>query len=107
MTEKLAEEIITSILNYRREGIEEEDALISKLEIDYARYNIDFEWFLEMVNTGAFRAGFVMSGGKYPASNLDDDIVLKTAFKMYWIAHKGQEDYRKKFGPRKKWWHFK
>jgi hypothetical protein len=107
MTEKLAEEIITSVLNYRQEGVDEDYELIDKLKTDYAKFEVDFEWFLEMMNTAVFRANFIMSHGKYPPSNLDDDVVLKTAFKMYWVEHKGEADCLNKFGPKKKWWHFK
>lgn len=115
MTEKLAEEIITVIRKYRSEGITAEEALISRLEADYAGSGIDFELFLELMNTGVFRAGFMMAEGSYPRANLTDNIVLQTALRMYWIEHRGEEDYLKRFcpeivtevRPKKKWWPFR
>lgn len=108
MNESLAEEIITSILNYRRVGIEDDEELIERLQKQYANLSIDFELFLELMNTGAFRASFVMIHGKYPLSNLDNDIVVNTSFKIYWIGQKGIADYNQRFAkPKRKWWHFK
>ena len=105
MTEKLAEQIILSILEYRNQGIEDEEIIISKLEIDYHDSNIDFDWFLEMMNAGAARAMVTISLGSYPNSNVTNDIVNKVAFKIYWIEQKGEEDYHKRFPPSsKKWW---
>lgn len=109
MTEKLAEEVIISIKNYQKQGIANEDELIHKLESDFAGYEINFDSFFEMMNTGVFKACFVMDGNQYPISNLNDNVVLQTAFRMHWIQVKGEEDYLKNFGPKKqkKWWYFK
>jgi hypothetical protein len=107
MTEQLTEQIISSILIYRRKGVTEYE-LLERLKADYNEQEIDFELFIELMNTGAFRASFVMKHGKYPSNNLDDDLIIKTAFKMHWIEHKGEDDYLKRFAPKKKkWWHFK
>ncbi len=81
MTEQLAEQIITSVLNYRKEGISGDDELIKMLESAYSNSEIDFDSFLEMMNTGAFRASFIMMHGKYPLNNLDDNIVLNLRLK--------------------------
>lgn len=105
MTEQLAGEIIASILNYRREGVLDDDELFEKLQSDYAQQEIDFEIFLELMNTGAFRAGFIMTHGKYPPNNLDNHPVIKTAFKMYWVEQRGEADYNARFvQPKRKWW---
>ncbi len=105
LIEAQVESIIRKILDYRDQGITDSKEIMARLESGYKQYDIDFEWFLEMMSTGAFRAGIMMSGNRFPASNIDDNIVLRTAFKMYWIEQKGKEDYLKNFTvQKKKWW---
>lgn len=105
MTEKLAEAIITSILNYGQQGIKDEAELTDKLESDFAGLEIDFGSFFEMMNTGVFRASFTMSYGQYPVGNLTEHAVVKTAFRMHWISQRGEKDYLERFAPKKrKWW---
>ncbi len=108
MTEASAEKIIDFILVLRKNGVTDEDAVVSELIKEFYYAEDECYTILEMMNTGAFRASIMSSGESYPNSNLqiDDNPILKTAFKKVWIELKGEEHYQKYyFNKKKKWWH--
>ncbi len=107
MTEQLAEKIIDSILIIQKNGILEDDIIISKLMQEYEGGENDFHWIIEMINMGAFRASIMSSNESYPNSNIkiEDNVILKTAFKKKWIELKGEEHYMKNYQNKNvKWW---
>jgi hypothetical protein len=108
MTEALAEEIINFILNLRENGIREEEEISKELMNKYKCTKDDCRHILEMISTGSFRAGMISGGLSLPTSNLkvEDDIFLKTAFRMYWIETKGEAHYNENYLKTRPWWKF-
>lgn len=104
MDDKKAEEIVQFILEQRASGINDEEKIIVKLMDRYETNEDSCRWAIEMVNTGAFRAGIISGGHKYPKGNLnvEDDPILKASFKLAWIDFKGLEHYEKNYLKKKK-----
>jgi hypothetical protein len=98
MDEALAEEIMKFIFKIRSDGHSEE-SLISELMKEYHGSKEDFEYFMELMNVGAFRASILSSGMLYPEAylGLEENNVLKTAFRLHWIALKGMDHYQENY----------
>ncbi|QXP59013.1 hypothetical protein [Olleya sp. HaHaR_3_96] len=106
MTEQVAESIIDSILECREKGIKEDELIVKELITKFEGNEDDFYWAIEMMNTGGFRASIMSSGNSYPKSNIkiEDNPILKIAFKKCWIDLKGEEHFIKNYEKKKKWW---
>ncbi len=104
MEARKAEEIVKYILELRSSGIEDEELIVSKMMARYETTEDDCRWAIEMVGTGAFRAGIISSGSKYAKSNLkvEDDPILKAAFKLAWIDFKGEKHFKENYENRQK-----
>ena len=70
MTEQVAKSIVDSILEYRENGIKDEESIVKKLMAKYDGNEDAFYWAIEMMNTGGFRASIMSSGNSYPKSTL-------------------------------------
>lgn len=109
MTDDQAETFINYVLNLRKSGVEDENDLLQELDNRFEGTEDQFRWALEMISTGAFRAGIISSGKHYPNGNLkiEDDPILKNAFRMHWVELKGQQHYEENYLRRNhKWWQF-
>ncbi|MAO07765.1 MAG: hypothetical protein CL596_03540 [Alteromonas sp.] len=106
MTDEIAEKIVDSIIECRNNGIKDEESIVRELMIKFDGKEDDFYWAIEMMNTGGFRASIMSSGNSYPKSNIkiEDNPILKVAFKKCWIDLKGEEHYKRNYENRKKWW---
>lgn len=108
MDEALAEEIISFISKIRSKG-QDEEHLITELMKEYEGTKDDFIHFIEMMMIGAFRADILSSGMLYPEAylGLEENVVMKTAFRLHWITLKGVDHYQKHYvEKRKQFLHF-
>ena len=106
MTDQLAERIVDSILECRERGVKDDELIVKELMSKFEGNEEDFYWAIEMTNTGGFRASIMSSGNTYPKSNIriEDNPILKIAFKKCWIDLKGEEHFIKNYEKKKKWW---
>jgi len=106
MTDQVAESIVDLILECREKGIKEDKLIVKKLMTEFNGNEDDFYWAIEMMNTGSFRASIMSSGNSYPKSNIkiEDNPILKIAFKKCWIDLKGKDHFIKNYVKKKKWW---
>jgi hypothetical protein len=97
MTKEQAEEIVLSILELRKQGFTENKDFYKPMWEKYCLSEHETEWALEMVSTGAFRAGLISSGKIIPPILYQpiEDPIFKTAFKLAWIDFKGEKHYIK------------
>lgn len=103
MDEALVEEILMYISKIRSRGLGE-DHLITELMKEYEGTKDDFIYFIEMTTIGVFRAEVLSSGMVYPEAylGLEEHVVMKTAFRLHWIALKGIDHYQKNYVEKRK-----
>lgn len=103
MDEELAEELITFIFKLRASGVEE-NKLVSELQKEYHGSRKEFEYLIEITNIGIFRANTLSSGMLYPEAylGLEENVVMKTAFRLQWVSLKGLDDYQTNYIERRK-----
>lgn len=103
MDEALVEEIMSFISEIRSKG-QNEDHLLTELMKEYEGTKDDFIHFIEMMMIGAFRADILSSGMLYPEAylGLEEHTIMKTAFRLRWIALKGPDHYQKNYVEKRK-----
>ncbi|UZO80614.1 hypothetical protein NBT05_16935 [Aquimarina sp. ERC-38] len=106
MTDQIAERIVDCILECREKGIKNDELIVKELMTKFDGKENDFYWAIEMMNTGGFIASIMSSGNSYPKSNIkiEDNPILKVAFKKCRIDLKGEAYFINNYGKKKKWW---
>jgi hypothetical protein len=111
MEEDVAIALVDKILNHQANGLVEFDELIPALQKDFNADHNSLASAIEMVRTGGVRASIMSEGHHYPNSNvkIEENPVLKIAFKKAWVELKGEEHYEKNYVRKfvkKPWWRF-
>lgn len=107
MTDEQAEKLITYVNSLRHSGVNQEEDILRKLSDKFEGTEDQFKWALEMISTGGFRAAIISSGKNYPKSNIkiEDDPILKNAFRLKWIELKGEQHFKEHYlKPKPRWW---
>ena len=99
------ERLISRIADLWEEGIKEDVLIIEKIQHEFQLSRNDAEWILELTQAGFLRAGLIISKVNYPTSNLNNNLIVKTATKIA-LERLGKSDLYNEPNNRYRWWKF-
>jgi hypothetical protein len=99
------EKITQKIFDLWDEGIKDENTIIEMIQSEFQVSTNDAETIFDLTQVGALRAAFITSGKDFPASNLNNNPIVKAAIKIA-LSNLGKSDLYKEPVKQRPWWIF-
>ena len=102
----VADNIVNRILSLWDEEVTDEATIIKTIQSEFELSMDDAEMALELTQTGLFRAQIICTGNSYPANNLNDNPIVRSAIKIGPTKLGRPELYTLATRKNKPWWKF-